>query len=152
MKKNNKSAFEPSPYKKSKILKNIKHFFTELKYACQRFKRGYSDRDVLSIDAWFLKIMPKILNDFSQEIVSAPKGYTVDEWKKIISQMREAFLKSAPKEDFTEDEIKELIQQMDVTFVNNEKAKEQFAEQEERKAAKTEALTMFTEYFDQLWS
>ena len=50
----------------------IKDFFKEIKYAFQRIKKGYCDRDLFSIDHRFLNIMPKMLEEFSKDTLKLP--------------------------------------------------------------------------------
>lgn len=73
----------------------------------QRAERGYSDKDVWSIDAWFINIMPKMLRQLKQEhngfipldknLKRVPMDFAVEQeevynerWEKLLEHM--AFL------------------------------------------------------------
>lgn len=55
-------------------------FFNWLKHIKQRIKRGYSYRDVYSIDDWFLTIMPQMLEDLANV---KRLGIPMYEWNKV---------------------------------------------------------------------
>jgi hypothetical protein len=55
-------------------------FFSWLKHAKQRIQKGYSYRDIYSIDDWFLEIMPQML----EELASVKRlGVPIWEWNKV---------------------------------------------------------------------
>ena len=47
-------------------MRKIRSLFREIKFAVQRAKRGYCDRDVWQIDTWFPTLMSKMLTQFSE--------------------------------------------------------------------------------------
>ena len=58
------------PYCKPYILhpiESIKCFFTSLKWARQRVKKGYCERDLSEVKDWFFEIMPEMLNEIKKE-------------------------------------------------------------------------------------
>lgn len=58
------------PYCKPYILhpiESIKYFFTSLKWAHQRVKKGYCERDLSEVKDWFFEIMPDMLNEIKKE-------------------------------------------------------------------------------------
>ena len=58
------------PYCKPYILhpiESIKYFFTSLKWAHQRVKKGYCERDLSEVKDWFFEIMPEMLNEIKKE-------------------------------------------------------------------------------------
>jgi hypothetical protein len=58
------------PYCKPYILhpiERIKYFFISLKWAYQRVKRGYCERDLSEVKDWFFEIMPEMLNEIKKE-------------------------------------------------------------------------------------
>ena len=58
------------PYCKPYILhpiESIKYFFISLKWAYQRVKRGYCERDLSEVKDWFFEIMPEMLNEIKKE-------------------------------------------------------------------------------------
>lgn len=90
------------------------------KWKKQRAERGFSDYDVYDIDIWFLTIMPKMLDELIKHINSYPSSfedeyikehkldhlnlsdeqreqmdkYCFNKWKKILREMKSAFIKS----------------------------------------------------------
>lgn len=58
---------------------DIPNLRREIKYAFQRMKKGYCDRDLWSIDYWFLEQIPKMLKQFNKNRMGhQPKlGYKV---------------------------------------------------------------------------
>ena len=58
------------PYCKPYILhpiESIKYFFVSLKWARQRVKKGYCERDLSEVKDWFFEIMPEMLNEIKKE-------------------------------------------------------------------------------------
>ena len=62
-----------------RIIDKIKDFPRDLKHLYQRAKKGYSYRDLWSIDYWFMKIMPKMLTDFKKNLHGCPAQFTTHE-------------------------------------------------------------------------
>jgi hypothetical protein len=89
-----------------RIFDKIKEFPRDLKHFYQRAKKGYSYRDVWSIDYWFMEIMPKMLTDFKKNIHGCPSQFTTNsdgtkyqdfekgmkDWKDIIERMKFCFM------------------------------------------------------------
>ena len=57
------SVFDAEPRYYSNPLKAVQQFCKNIKYAYQRVKYGYCDKDVWNIDDWFLSIVPNMLED-----------------------------------------------------------------------------------------
>lgn len=57
----------------------------KLKYKFQRAKKGYCDKDLFSIDAWFTEIFPKMLAEFFECTNGSPSNS--EELIKEISKM-----------------------------------------------------------------
>lgn len=53
-------------------LKNVKRWGRNIKYAYQRIRYGYCDKDVWSIDWWFLSVVPNMLEDLKNTAHSYP--------------------------------------------------------------------------------
>ena len=87
-------------------IKHVKRWGRNIKHSYQRIKYGYCDRDVWSIDWWFLNVVPNMLedlketthgypcmpNNLSQALVGTGAPDEVDEegmerWKDILSEM-----------------------------------------------------------------
>lgn len=70
------------------MTQKIKNLFYKFKYACQRFKRGYDDSDVISIDIAFRDKYLKILKDYREHFSGYPTYLNnEDEWLKIINEL-----------------------------------------------------------------
>lgn len=80
----------------------LREIFNNFKYSWQRITKGYCDRDLWSIDDWFMKIMPDMLEQFKDTRNGSPgclgEFYTNDdgiccndscheEWDKILNEM-----------------------------------------------------------------
>jgi hypothetical protein len=79
----------------------IKEFPRDLKHWYQRAKKGYSYRDLWSIDYWFMEIMPKMLADFKKNLHGCPSQFTthadgtkyqdvdkgMKDWETVIDRM-----------------------------------------------------------------
>ncbi len=62
----------------------IKHWGRNVKHAYQRIKYGYCDRDVWSIDWWFLNVVPNMLEDLKEMAHGYPSPLE-DTESKLIS-------------------------------------------------------------------
>ena len=107
-----KTKFRCSPYLKRYIFKNIKWYLYEIKYAWQRMMYGYSYKDVVDVDYFFLNTMANVLEDLK----NTTNGYPATEesfesWKEklgyIVFCLREAdsdtCSKNQPYFDFIDD-------------------------------------------------
>ena len=104
--KSSYSCFEKKWGREYNPIKHIKRYGRNIKHAFQRIKYGYCERDVWSIDWWFLNVVPNMLEDlkettqgypvspdnFSQALIGTGASEEVDEegmnrWKDILSEM-----------------------------------------------------------------
>ncbi len=72
-KKNSYSCFEERYGREYNPIKHISRFFRNIKHAYQRIKYGYCDRDVWSIDWWFLSVVPNMLQDLCETTQGFPQ-------------------------------------------------------------------------------
>lgn len=108
----------------------FKRFFTHIKWALQRARNGYCDRDVCEIDTWFLDIIPRMLKEFKLNHTGYPYSLKLEfgktdapqQWNDILGTMISLF----------------------------HKAQEESAI-EERERCKNEAFALFSKYFFYLW-
>jgi hypothetical protein len=83
-----------------RIFDKIKEFPQDIKHFSQRAKKGYSYRDVWSIDYWFMEIMPKMLTDLKNNKRGCPAQFThnedgterdfdkgMNEWQSVLERM-----------------------------------------------------------------
>lgn len=77
-KKNHKktgcSCFEAKPRREYNPVEHIARWGRNIKHACQRIRYGYCERDVWSIDWWFLSVVPNML----EELRETAHGYPGD--------------------------------------------------------------------------
>ena len=62
-----------------RIFDKIKEFPQDVKHIYQRARKGYSYRDLWSIDYWFMEIMPKMLTDFKKNLHGCPAQFTTND-------------------------------------------------------------------------
>ena len=77
MKKEEKKSFScflDDCYRFENPWEKCKRYVKNIKFAYQRIRYGYCDKDVWSIDWWFLNIMPNMLDDLRK----TAHGYPVD--------------------------------------------------------------------------
>ena len=84
-----------------RIYYKIKEFPQDVKHVYQRARKGYSYRDVWSIDYWFMRIMPKMLVDLKKNLHGCPAQFTtredgteyqdvdkgVKDWEDVLDRM-----------------------------------------------------------------
>jgi len=62
-----------------RIFDKIKEFPQDIKHRYQRAKKGYSYRDLWSIDYWFMEIMPEMLTEFKKNLHGCPAQFTTND-------------------------------------------------------------------------
>lgn len=78
----------PLSWLKEKVVDLLK----EIKYFYQRGKRGYSDRDLWSLDCYLSSWLPDALYDLSMRVHGHPADIkTYDEWTQILRKMARGF-------------------------------------------------------------
>ena len=84
-----------------RIFYKIKEFPSDIRHVYQRAKKGYSYRDLWSIDYWFMEMMPKMLTDYKKNLHGCPAQFTTNDdgtqhqdiekgmkdWEAIIDRM-----------------------------------------------------------------
>lgn len=61
------------------FFEKIRDIPRDIKHCYQRAKKGYSYRDVWSIDSWFMEIMPQMLTDLKNNKHGCPMQFTHNE-------------------------------------------------------------------------
>ncbi len=115
-------------------IKGVKRWGRNIKHAYQRIRYGYCDRDVWSIDWWFLNVIPNMLedlketthgypsmpDDFAQALVGTGAPKEVDDegmkrWKDILTEMiflfREANAETCTKKNPYEEEYDKVLEE-----------------------------------------
>jgi hypothetical protein len=72
-------------------LKNIRWKLGSIKGFFQRGIRGYSDRDLWSLDYHLMNILVEGLDQFRKESHSYPRSLTPEAWDEILLEMIEGF-------------------------------------------------------------
>ena len=82
-----------------RIFDRIKGFPYDIKHYVQRAKKGYSYRDVWSIDFWFMKIMPNMLAELKEKKRGCPAQFIkgdngqedlekgMNDWQNVLERM-----------------------------------------------------------------
>lgn len=53
-------------------MNKLKNLFYNIKYKIQRMKKGYTDEDLFCMHDWFIKIIPKMLEEFCNDLIGYP--------------------------------------------------------------------------------
>ena len=62
------TVFEKSDYESVwHPIRNVAAFFRHRKWACQRSRRGFCERDAWSVDSWFFSVVPDLLTEFLRQ-------------------------------------------------------------------------------------
>lgn len=77
-------------------MKILKKLYYNIKYFIQRGKRGYSDFDLMDIDAFLLELIPNMLKDFKEKTDGFPLDLDEDIWNCILDEMINCFKKANP--------------------------------------------------------
>jgi hypothetical protein len=56
-------------------------------YRCQRFKKGYSDRDVWEMRDWFIRTAKPMLRELSTKAYNYPEKVGEDQWRALLLEM-----------------------------------------------------------------
>lgn len=130
----------------------------DLKYRIQRFKRGYADVDLFSIDCWFLEIMPRMLDEFNDVSFGYPGTITPEEWKKIINEISFKFKESTDDcsyknkyEDMEWEWSDKLIAEGHDCSMKDLWFKEEMKIDAYKKQCFEEGIDLFKKWFFQLW-
>lgn len=84
--------FNKSTYRGENPVKKLRLFFQDLKFCVQRIRKGYCDRDLWSIDYWFLNQFPTMLEEFKKNTHGYPSQFnTPEEWDAVLDEMIHLF-------------------------------------------------------------
>jgi len=81
-----------------RIFDKIKYFPQDVKHVYQRARKGYSFRDVWSIDYWFMEIIPNMLTDLKNNKRGCPAQFVnsdddqdfekgMKKWQNVLDRM-----------------------------------------------------------------
>jgi len=133
-----------------RILDKIKYFPQDLKHFYQRAKKGYSFRDVWSIDYWFMDIMPQMLTDLKKKKHGCPVQFThnedgtekdfaqaMEEWQSVLDRMIFCFTEMNDDTCSMKNEYDEEYSRLKIEEYKNN--------------MKNEGFELFSKYFWNLW-
>lgn len=137
--------------------------FKHIKYSWQRITKGYCDKDLWSIDSWFIKIIPDMLQQFKETRKGSPgclgqvyvddKGITCndichEEWDKILEEMIFLFREMDEDECQRENPYREEHEKTRNEF---EEKNGSFEVEKYREFCKDKAFALFSKWFYYLW-
>lgn len=65
----------------------VKDWRDDLRYRGQRFKKGYSDRDVWEMRDWFIQTAKPMLRELSFKAYNYPEEAGEEQWREILAEM-----------------------------------------------------------------
>ena len=65
----------------------VEEMLNNLRYRCQRFKKGYSDRDVWEMRDWFIKTAKPMLRELGAKAYNYPEEAGEEQWREILLEM-----------------------------------------------------------------
>ena len=65
----------------------VKDRWDDLRYRCQRFKKGYSDCDVWEMRDWFIRTAKPMLRELSTKAYNYPEEADEEQWREILLEM-----------------------------------------------------------------
>ena len=67
------------------MFSNLKYYFKEIKWGCQRFKKGYCDSDWWDISLWFFHNLEGLLSNLAKHTISYPP--TCDSYEAWLEEL-----------------------------------------------------------------
>lgn len=147
---------------------NIKVFFRGIKFMFQRATKGYCDYDLYELDTFYRKLFISSLTEFASKTDSCPDTLIYSEWIEILNRIITLLKES----DYTnsencinkyQDDLDKLLENVNIKdFLDgnlseeNLKIKKEFFDEEInlsniRNEKQKEALSLLSEYFNELW-
>ena len=65
----------------------VRDWWYDLRCRCQRFRRGYSNRDVVEMADWFVCNARPMLQRLSESTYHYPPELTEEQWRQILAEM-----------------------------------------------------------------
>lgn len=65
----------------------IEDMWNNLRDCCQRFKKGYSNRDVWEMRDWFVRTAKPMLRELSVKAYNYPEEVGEDQWRELLLEM-----------------------------------------------------------------
>ena len=61
--------------------------WNDFRYRCQRFKKGYSERDVWEMRDWFVRTAQPMLRELSTKAYNYPEEAGEEQWRDLLWEM-----------------------------------------------------------------
>ena len=122
----------------------IEERWNNLRYRCQRFKKGYSDRDVWEMRDWFIRTTKTMLRELSVKAYNYPEEVGEDQWHMLLLEMTELL----EVMDIWEDSAARKA----ACVAENDRSEEAYRLiSAEKEKAKSRFFFFFNKYFYDLW-
>ena len=119
-----------------------KNWYYEIKFFIQRGRRGWSDRDVWSLDNYFADVISQGVDHLRKNCHGYPSNLSDKEWNSILETISEGFKLSVTIDDDL------FIEDCKNDSLTNDQIREKYKERVEKIS---KAFDLFKEYFRSLW-
>lgn len=85
------NVFKKSPYPWYCFISRIKHFIGNIRCAKERMTRGFSYRDLWSLDIFYATLFEESLKEFNKVRNGYPGNMTDEDWEKYLTEMSNHF-------------------------------------------------------------
>lgn len=166
----------PIKIERNDYMRLFRNIYNPIKWAYQRVKYGWCDRDLWNMDCWFLDVIIPMLKRFKEIKHGYPANMTLEQWNSIVDEMIMHFENcdennpinhnekwdryfNLMTKDYQNDNTVDNFLDMcntDPCTVGQQEAKEEWLTREQaiydfRKKEREQAFKMFCEYFESLW-
>ena len=154
----------------------FKRITRRIKWAYQRIKYGWCDRDLWNLDCWFLDVIVPMLKRFKEIKHGHPASMTEEQWNNILDEMImhfencdennpvnhndkwDKYYNLMTKDYQNGDDVENLLTMCNTEpcTVGQQEAKDEWLAKEQeiynfRLTEREQAFKMFCEHFENLW-
>ena len=140
-----------------RIMDFIKNIPREIKWFFQRGTRGYSDKDVWSIDIWFKSIIIPMLEQLKETKQGHPIDMTEEEWNLTLNNMINYFKECtdfycSEKNEYEDEYMSRIMSanEYDKLLADKWLKREEEIDKYKNKM-KDKAFELFSKHFYSLW-
>lgn len=140
-----------------RIMDFIKNIPREIKWFFQRGIRGYSDKDVWSIDIWFKSIIIPMLEQLKETKQGYPIDMTEEEWNLTLNNMINYFKECtdfycSEKNEYEDEYMSRIMStnEYDKSLTNKWLKREEEIDKYKNEM-KDKAFELFSKHFYSLW-
>lgn len=140
-----------------RIMDFIKNIPREIKWFFQRGTRGYSDKDVWSIDIWFKSIIIPMLEQLKETKQGHPIDMTEEEWNLTLNNMINYFKECtdfycSEKNEYEDEYMSRIMSANEYDKLLADKWLKREEEIDKYKnEMKNKAFELFSKHFYSLW-